>query len=98
MLALLLISCLLHTVATAVECKREYPEFRSLEGRDAIQLTDSMALIASKISRGNIGAARVLLDYVRTHDSVHCDPMTAEMGMIDALYFDTAGITGPRIW
>jgi hypothetical protein len=84
-----------------VVCKRDYTQdFHALKGDDEIQLSDTVIDLFAKLSEGNMGGARVAIDFVATYAQVNGnhDRYGDLMGVVGVLGFDTFGITGPHIW
>ena len=69
-------------------------ESGAAEMKERIGLMDTPITMIVKLSEGNPGAARVLAEFLKHHDTIdpHC------MGMIAILGFDTLGLYGSRIW
>lgn len=61
-----------------------------------IKLTDAMGDIAVKMTEGNPGALRVLMEIIEQGKAIDPHDGFAPMGPI--LSLDTRGIYGPRIW
>lgn len=61
-----------------------------------IELNDSKAVVLLKITEGNPGALRVVMDLMDCNHSI--DPMDFARGLGPLLAFDNHGIYGSQIW